>query len=144
MRAGRRRGGNAILEFALVSAVLMMVLFGVMDYGRVFGAAEQSTNAANAGAAFAAFSVANSADLTAITNAAKADAPDATAMTVSATSFCTCTFGGPAIDCSTVCVSGSKRTYVRVDTALPFHTLVEYPLLPGSTTLRSSATVRIQ
>ena len=121
-----------------------MLLFGVMDYGRIFGAAEQTANAANAGAAFAGLSVANSGNLTAITNAAKADAPDATAMTVSSTSFCTCTFGGAPISCSSSCVSGTKRTYVRVNTALPFQTLVQYPLLPGSTTLRASAIVRIQ
>ena len=143
MRTGRRRG-NAILEFALVSTLLMTILFGVMDYGRIFGFAEQTANAANAGAAFAALSVANTANLAAITNAARADAPDATAMTVSSTSFCTCTFGGEAISCSTSCATGSKRTYVRVNTALPFQTLVQYPLLPGSTTLRASATVRIQ
>jgi len=143
MRTGRRRG-NAMLEFALVSTLLMTILFGVMDYGRIFGFAEQTANAANAGAAFAALSVANTANLAAITTAAKADAPEATAMTVSSSSFCTCTFGGAHIDCSSSCASGSKRAYVRVNTALPFHTLVGYPLLPGSTTLRASATVRIQ
>lgn len=130
--------------YRVVSAVLITILFGVMDYGRIFGAAERSANAANAGAAFAALSVANTGNLTAITNAARANAPDATAMTVSSTSFCTCTLGGAAINCSTSCATGSKRTYVRVSTALPFQTLVQYPLLPGSTTLRSSATVRIQ
>ena len=143
MRTGRRRG-NAMLEFALVSAVLTMVLFGVMDYGRIFGAAEQTANAANAGAAFAALSVANSGNLTAITNAARADAPEATGMTVTTSSFCTCTFGGDPMSCSSSCVSGSKRAYVRVSTALPFQTLIQYPHLPGSTTLRASAIVRIQ
>lgn len=133
-----------MLEFALVSTLVMTILFGVMDYGRIFGFAEQTANAANAGAAFAAMSVANSGNLTAITNAAKADAPEATAMTVSTTSFCTCTFGGEPINCSSSCVSGSKRTYVRVNTALPFQTLAQYPFLPGSTTLRASAIVRIQ
>ena len=143
MRMGRCRG-NAMLEFALVSSVLTMLLFGAMDYGRIFGAAEQTANAANAGAAFAGLSVANSGNLTAITNAARADAPEVTGMNVSSDSFCTCTFGGAPINCSLSCFSGTKRTYVRVSTALPFQTLLQYPLLPGSTTLRASAIVRIQ
>ncbi len=139
---GRR--GNAIVEFALVSTLVMTILFGVMDYGRIFGLAEQTANAANAGAAFAGMSVANSGNLAAITSAAKADAPEATAMTVSVNSLCTCTFGGEPISCSSSCAYGTKRVYVQVNTALPFQTLAQYPFLPGSTTLRASAIMRIQ
>jgi Flp pilus assembly protein TadG len=55
-RAARRAGerGAALIEFALVLPVLLLVLFGVVDFGKAFNYWNDSTHLANEGARFAA------------------------------------------------------------------------------------------
>ncbi len=53
VRPERERGQNAV-EFALLLPLLMLVVFGVLDLGRVFFAAITIANAARAGARYAA------------------------------------------------------------------------------------------
>ena|SRR5947208_1402300 len=50
-RSKRERGQNAV-EFALLLPVLMLVLFGILDLGRLFFAAITITNAARDGARY--------------------------------------------------------------------------------------------
>jgi Flp pilus assembly protein TadG len=53
MRSFRRRGedqGSAAVEFALVLPVLMLILFGIIDFGRMLNARITLSQAANEGA----------------------------------------------------------------------------------------------
>jgi Flp pilus assembly protein TadG len=49
----KRKGGQSAVEFAILLPLLMLILFGVLDLGRVFFAAITITNAARAGARYA-------------------------------------------------------------------------------------------
>lgn len=50
----RKDKGEAIVEFALLAPVLFLILFALVDFGRVFDAWLVSTNAAREGARYAA------------------------------------------------------------------------------------------
>lgn len=49
-RKSNKRGGQAIVEFALVLPVFMLLLFGILEFGRAFLMAHNLANAARIGA----------------------------------------------------------------------------------------------
>src|SRR5436309_15952090 len=69
--------GNALVELAMCLSLLLMILLGIMDFGRVFYAAMALTQAARPGAQYGAQSVGKSSDFSgmaaAATSAAQAD-----------------------------------------------------------------------
>lgn len=48
-RLGKRRRGAAIVEFAVVLPLLLMLLFGIIDFGWIFMVRQTLTNAAREG-----------------------------------------------------------------------------------------------
>jgi Flp pilus assembly protein TadG len=51
-RAGRRRGrGQSLVEFAIVLPVLILIMLGAVDFGRVFFTWIEVTNSSREGAA---------------------------------------------------------------------------------------------
>ncbi len=50
----KQEKGNSIVEFALLAPILLLLLFGLVDFGRVFDAWVVTTNAAREGARYAA------------------------------------------------------------------------------------------
>ncbi|MDP2661513.1 MAG: TadE/TadG family type IV pilus assembly protein [Dehalococcoidia bacterium] len=50
----RSERGEALVEFVILAPVLMLLLFGMVDFGRVYDAWVVSTNAAREGARYAA------------------------------------------------------------------------------------------
>ena len=65
--------GQSLAEFALILPVLMIIVLGTVDLGRVFFAYISVTNAARNGAQYAASDSENVADVTGIRDAALAD-----------------------------------------------------------------------
>ena len=66
-RGGRspwRRRGQALVEFALVLPVMMLILLAAIDFGRIMFSYIQITNAAREGAAYAATDPGDTADIT--------------------------------------------------------------------------------
>src|SRR5258707_13425196 len=86
----RRRGrkGSALLEFALGSTILIPLLFGTADFGRLFYASIEVTNASTAGASYGSRTVAHMTDTTGISSAAKNDAPDIARLQVDSSVVC--------------------------------------------------------
>ena len=82
--------GNSIVELALVLPVLIGLLLGALDFGRVFYSAMAVTHAVTVGAQYGAQSDANSQDSTAIVNAATAAATDISGFNASAVRSCKC------------------------------------------------------
>ncbi|MEA3338815.1 MAG: TadE family protein, partial [Chloroflexota bacterium] len=52
-RDGERRKGQGIVEFALVLPILLLLLFGIIEFGRIFQAWLTIENAARQAARFA-------------------------------------------------------------------------------------------
>ena len=80
---GRRRGGAAAVEFALLLPVLVTTTFGSLDYGRAFMVMQELTNASRASARVGVvpgngFAQIKAAASTALTAAGISGAPDPT------------------------------------------------------------------
>jgi hypothetical protein len=54
MRAARREDGQALVELALILPVLLLIVFGIIDFGRALNLNDQATNIANQAARYAA------------------------------------------------------------------------------------------
>jgi Flp pilus assembly protein TadG len=155
-----RTGGLAAVEFALLLAVLVPLLMGVIDLGRLAYIAVQATNAARAGVQYAAqsqlTSEPTSANIALIKTATQNDAPSdiAASMTFDANTpvtnwqFCACSLT-PATTgaCSTTVCSGTLNhllMYARVRITVPYNAWLPYPAFVGwPSTLTGQAVMQV-
>ena len=143
----RRRAtqrGNALIEFALTSVLLMLITVGVTDFSRLFAIADMAASAASAGAQYGALSPAHWSDFTGMQTAALNDAGTQTGATATATNTCYCTLGGTATTCPASCGGASGITYVTVSVTVPATSYFNYPWMPSIGSLSSTNTVRVQ
>lgn len=155
-RARRTDAGGALVELALVMPVLVLVLVGTIDFGRVFHTSQALNDAARAGAQYGAQSPATSGDLAGMESLATT-ATSTPGIAAVASRLCQCasdtgTFSPTATanDCTspaaTSCPGGHLVVTVTVATSKTFTTLVAGGL-PGfmqSIALTRSATLRAQ
>jgi Flp pilus assembly protein TadG len=148
--------GQAFVELALVLPVLILLMLGAVEVGRLAYADIEISNAARAGVAYAMQSHGFAADSTGIENAAKQDAPNIPGLVVD-TPILTCyceTSGGVTTalaSCSstdanlTTCPSPSSIVvYVQVNTHAQVDTAFHFPGLPNTLTLRGTAIMRVE
>jgi Flp pilus assembly protein TadG len=136
--------GNMLLEFALSSSVLFLLMFGVIDFSRVFSSACAVEGAARAGTQYGMLSPAHYNDFTGMQNAALANAGSPSGMTATASQFCACSIGGTHQSCPASCSSGSPETYIEMTVSMPYTTMFSYPGVPAVTNLSASSIVRVQ
>lgn len=129
MAIRRRAGGQGIVELALITPILLMILLGAVDFGRVMSASIQVTNAAREGAYFGARSMENAEDESAIRAAAQADSGDIFGIT-------------PTVNSDTGTDDDGYDT-VEVTVSYTFQTLVPYPLIPNEVDLSKTVTMRV-
>ena len=141
-RSSRR--GQTVVELALTSPFLLVLTLVASDACRVYFTSIAVNNAAKAGAQYGAQSLANSGDLTGMQNAALADAPQIYGISASASVYCECPGVAGSFTCSTPTACSDKRAYVEVDTAATFHTLINYPLIPGNVPVNGQAIMRVE
>ena len=89
-------GGTSIIEFALVTPVLVFLLIGLIDLGRSMYLGILAANAARAGASYGSFDLNSAADNSGMQSAATTDAPGASWNPPQATSLCSVSGGTPA------------------------------------------------
>ena len=125
------QSGTALIEFALILPLLLLLLLAGMDLGRVYYCAMAS--------------VARSMDLAGIEQAARDAAHDIGTITTSADRLCQCS-DGTAVDCSTgnCGTEGRPQVFVRLTVQTTFRSLVHYPGLPESVTVSRTAQMRVQ
>lgn len=132
---GKERRGAAAVEFAIVLPVLVTVLLGVTDFGRVSYTSISLANAARAGAAYASMNpysdLTQAAWTTAITSAVTDELSQSSGFNTNAVTL-TAT--------NTVEASGLSRVSVQV--TYPFSTLVNWPGLPSSINIQQTVVVR--
>ncbi|MGI9101633.1 MAG: TadE/TadG family type IV pilus assembly protein [Terriglobales bacterium] len=143
--------GNAIVEFALVLPLLVVLVLGVADFGRVFYYAVMTANAARAGAQYALRN--NYTNVMGIQNACIQDTglPSAqfnSANVTEASCFLRCPGSATEMTCTVVNLNscGAEQAYIysRVRTQFTFNTLVSYPGVPNSTVLHGLAIMRVR
>jgi Flp pilus assembly protein TadG len=140
---GKARKGGAAVELAVVFPVLLLLLIGVVDYGRVFYTSVTVSNAARAGAEWGQQSPATETDTVSMKAFAQLDGNDAGSITLSARWFCECA-GTANVACNACSGGVAPEVYVEVTATKVVTMLLKYPGLPGSITIVRKATFRSQ
>ncbi len=136
--------GNMLIEFALSSSLLFLIMFGVIDYSRMFASACAVSGAARAGTQYGMLSPAHYGDYAGMQGAALACGGNPDGMTATASQFCVCSIGGARQSCPATCSSGTPETYIEVDVSMSYSTIANYPGVPAVTKLSASSIVRVQ
>lgn len=155
MRGNRaRQRGGALAELAIAMPILLLILVGTVDFGRVFYTGMAVAQAARAGAEYGAQKASTSVDEANIKAAAKsAVASDLTLadgdITWSRTCECATNAGvfsatSPANDCSADCGAGHLVIAVNVAVSKGFTTLISYPGIPHTITITRTVKIRVQ
>ena len=137
-RLVRSESGVALVEFALLAPVMVLLLLGIIDFGRYMYDGILAANAARAGTDYGSYNSINAADIAGMENAAYADAQNLSGMTATASYLCLGSSGA-----SVTCGSAGSTTYVEVKTTGKFSPLVSYPLLPPSVTVNGLSIMRV-
>lgn len=144
-----------MVEFALAIPILIMLLVGIIEYGRYAYFVIEIGNAAHAGAQYGSQKASTAGDVTGMKNAAIADGQNTifplTAAAVSAQSVCGCWNGTTetpspptAAACGT-CTTARPVTYAQVTVTGTISPLFNYTMLglPSSWTVTRTATIRV-
>lgn len=149
MARSARQSGQALLEMALVTPLLLALALGVIELGRYAYFAILVGNAAHAGATYGAQGVAYSVNSAGIQDAAQGDFGGNGSLRVNSSVSCGCDSGGSVASSSCslttapVCTPGHWEVTVSVTTSARFQPLFSYPGLPGSVRVNGAATMRV-
>lgn len=149
----RRQSGQALLEVAVLTPLLLLMLLGVVEMGRYAYISILVGNAARAGAAYGAQSLPQSVDTAGIQTAADNDFQNngqiVSALTVASAASCGCDNSGTIAPAACVgpgagsCVSGHWVVMVSVTASGTFSALFSYPGIPASIALSRTCTIRV-
>ena len=134
------RSGNAVVEFALILPVILIMFLGLVDAGRAIGANSRLGTGVEAGLRYALADPYADADILSAAQTGSRYAAGETAITVSR--YCECP-DGSAADCSNTCTEGYKRIFVQVDMAYTQDTLFSYPILGSSVTVNRTGALLV-
>ena len=140
----QRQRGNAIMEFAIISPLLLIMTCAVCDFARLFNLSNMAVGAAEAGLYFASIGPEYWSDYSDIQTAALNDTGNYSGATASASNFCTCSVGGAQVTCPTTCGSGTEEEYVQVSVTIPFVPVFQYPYLPNPISITQTAYERVK
>lgn len=151
-RIRETRRGNAAVEMAVAVPVLLAMVFGAIDFGRVHLEAMVVKNASTTGSFYGAQSMQYSTDSSGIQAAATSEAGGITGYSVTNEMVCQCldanndfNSGVTQVSCATSCGSyGVPRVYIRTRSQKTFSTLGWYPGVPQNTNMDMSGWVRVQ
>lgn len=140
----RRLGGNAIMEFAIIAPVVLMMTAAVSDFARLFNMANMAAGAASAGVEYASIGPEYWSDYTDIKTAALNDTGNYSGASATASNFCSCSVGGTETTCPASCSGSTYEEYVQVSVTVPFTPVFDYPGLPNPISVTQTATARVQ
>jgi len=135
--------GSAAVEMALLSPLLVLILLGTIDFGRLFYDGITVASAARAGVQYGARSPSKSGDVVGIQQAALADAIDMNGVSVTVEQYCECA-NGSSVNCNSDCgvFDRNPQVYVRVRAQKTFRTLFPYPGIPHTVDINQEAVMR--
>ena len=133
--------GNAAVELALAAPVLLLMVVGLVDFGRNLYGAASLENAARTGVQYAQLYPGDGAGIVATVRGAGGVAEDAT---VNWQAYCVCPDGTPS-GCSATCSSEAKPLWlISVTVSQPFRTVIPYTELGLPTTINGNAVIRVR
>ena len=138
----RRDTGSSLVELALTIPFFLLLLSGVIDFGRAFYMSMEIAGAAQAGASYGSQ---HPSDLAGIQSAAQQDAPDVTGLTVNTPLYgCECSDGTKYVaNCSTKPTCTNNVVYrVSITAATTYHPLIPWPGVPSTINISRTAVMR--
>jgi len=135
----RLQRGNAMVELGLATPMMILMLSGVIDFGRAFYFTDAAASAARAGAQYGIESPSNFNNYTLMQQAAQNDAQGIPNFTATADSYCQDSSGAAAL-----CTAAGARGYVRVKTAITYNLMIPWPGLPNPLNIGGIAVMRCQ
>jgi hypothetical protein len=138
----RQDGGNAAVELALILPILIVLLAGLIDFGRAYFTAMELENAARAGAQYGLLN--GSTDLAGVENTVRGatDVPDED-LTVNTLSFCRCPDGSVQACSGGDCGGFSPGTYISISASTGFVPIFPFADSSRPATVTASAEVRV-
>ncbi len=131
--------GTSAIEFAILAPVFVLLVLGLIDFGRYMYYSILAAHAARAGVQYGAQNVYSAADTVGMQTAAGADAPGG--FTTVASHYCL--LNGSAAMCGTGTPPAGNTYYVKVIVSGNFSPIISYPGLPHSMTISSAAQMRV-
>jgi len=139
------QSGQAVLEVALVTPLLLLLAVGIIEIGRYAYYSILVADAARAGAQYGAQNLATAADTAGIRAAAENDGQNLAALNVTVQHECGCTGSSIGGACpATACASPNHAlVYVKVTVTGTFNSLFKYPGIPQSIDCDSTELMRV-
>lgn len=125
--------GQSLVEFGLMLPILVLLVLGSIDFGRVFFAYVSVTNGARNGADYAASHCSPTCDEDGIRNAVVADTSD----------LLNTSSSNPAVSVTTDGWMGPDHRRVDVTVTYTFSTIFSWPGIPDSINVARTVTARI-
>lgn len=138
-----RESGQALIEFALCMPILLSILLGAVEFGRMEYASIEVTDAAMAGVQYGAQSVRTAVDTTGIQTVASNAAPDITMQTPTVSTSCICSDGSASTCLSTDCSTSAIEKILTVQTQAQFTSVIKIPGVPNTFTLNGQAVQKV-
>jgi len=142
----RSESGSILIETAVIMSAMILTLAYVTDTAIWIKRAIELQNAVMAGAAFGTIP-GHQVDTSGMTQWANYDATSggsSPGISMTSTSFYTCTPGGSQVSFGSSCSSGSAPLqYVKVTATSTISGLLAFPGIPTSLALQTSATYRV-
>jgi Flp pilus assembly protein TadG len=144
MRRRRSQSGQALIEFAMIFTLLMMLILGVIDFSLLTEQAMVIDEAAFAAAEYGAAS-GNSSNFAGMQTVATNSARGIVGFVATASTWCACSPGGAAVSCTSTCTSyGKPIEYVQVITSATASLLFGFTGIPLTVPLRGVCILRVQ
>jgi Flp pilus assembly protein TadG len=133
--------GSSLVEIAFFLPLLLLLLMGVVDFGRAYYLANEVAGAAHAGAIYGSQNI---TDTTGMSAAAILNAPDVSGLTATPSWGCECSDGThSSASCSaTPTCSVNVVYYATVTATATYKPIVPWTGINSSMTMTRSATMR--
>jgi Flp pilus assembly protein TadG len=146
--AVRKDAGQALVELALTLPLLVLLLIGAAELGRLAYYSVEVSNAARAGVAYGAQNHVTASNFAGMRTAAQNDAGNITLATTTATNSCACSsaYSATSACTTTFSCSGTNRIieYVQVNTTATVSPIFHYPGVSKTYTLNGRAVMRVE
>lgn len=136
-------GGQSLLELAVATPFLLLLLAGCIDYGRFMYDGIQLGNAAKAGVAYGAQNPNTAADTPGMINSATADASGVASPIATATQYPICSDGSAPTGNSCTAASAHVLNYVTVTIAGTFTPMIQLAGLVNPLTITKTAVEQV-
>ena len=136
----KTESGQAAVELALITPMLLVIFLGTIEFGRLAYIAIETSSAARAGVQYGSQNVVFAADNAGMQQIAQQDAPELARLTVTSKTICQCSSAlGTNVACTTTCAGGRLMVFVQVDALAQYTPWFLYPGSPTSITVKGEA-----